>query len=65
MYVIRLQESDLYYTGRAGDHFVSDDPANAFTYRSEAEARIKAQRLSVGRLGRKFVVERAKQGERA
>ena len=35
--------SGLYYTGRAGDRWLSDDPADAFGYRSESEARLKAK----------------------
>lgn len=67
MHVVKLvvNDSELYYTGRAGDAFVSDDIREAFVYLTESEARIKAQRLNVSRVGAKFVAEKIGQRDRA
>jgi hypothetical protein len=60
MYVLKLpaHDGDLYYTGRAGSLYLGTEMADAFTYRSESEARIKARRLNVGKVRVKFVVEK-------
>lgn len=69
MHVVKINapSGDLFYTGRSGDGFVSEDIAEAFVYKSEAEARIKAQRLNVSRtaLRARFVVDRVERREPA
>jgi len=67
MHVVKLvvNDSELYYTGRAGDAFVSDDIREAFTYLTHTEARMKAQRLNVSRVGAKFAAEKIGQREKA
>jgi len=60
MYTIKLpaKDGDLFYTGRAGNLYLSAEKADAFTYRSESEARIKARRMNVARPGIRFEVSK-------
>jgi hypothetical protein len=60
MYTIKLpaKDGDLFYTGRAGQYYLSAEQSDAFTYRSESEARIKARRMNVARPGIRFEVSK-------
>jgi hypothetical protein len=49
MYIVRAQIRNadvMYYTGRAGDHWLSPEITEAFIYLTHSEARIKAQRFN-------------------
>ncbi len=49
MYIVRAQIRNadvMYYTGRAGDHWLSPDIREAFVYLTHSEARLKARRFN-------------------